>query len=80
MKKEEIQVEVSNILVEHLGVDSDKIKDDSDFVSDLGADSLDAVEIIMAIEEHFDIEIPDEEAETMTTVQKTVDVIIAKLA
>ncbi len=80
MKKEEIQVEVSKILVEHLGVDSDKIKDDSDFVSDLGADSLDAVEIIMAIEEHFDIEIPDEEAETMTTVQKTVDVIIAKLA
>lgn len=80
MKKEEIQVEVSKILVEHLGVDSDKIKDDSDFVSDLGADSLDAVEIIMAIEEHFDIEIPDEEAETMTTVQKTVEVIIAKLA
>lgn len=80
MKKEEIQIEVSKILVEHLGVDSDKIKDDSDFVEDLGADSLDAVEIIMAIEEHFDIEIPDEEAETMTTVQKTVDVIIAKLA
>ena len=59
---------VKNIIVEQLGVDPDQITPETSFVEDLGADSLDTVELVMAFEEEFDIEIPDEEAEKMTTV------------
>ncbi len=59
---------VKKIIVDQLGVDASKISEDSSFVDDLGADSLDIVELIMAFEEEFDIEIPDEDAEKIKTV------------
>jgi len=59
---------VEKIIAESLGVDQDMVKDESNFVNDLGADSLNIVELVMAIEEEFDMEIPDEDAETLHTV------------
>ncbi|HDP36260.1 acyl carrier protein [Candidatus Atribacteria bacterium 4572_76] len=59
---------IKKIIVDQLGVDESKITEDSSFIDDLGADSLDIVELIMAFEEEFDIEIPDEDAEKMKTI------------
>ena len=56
---------VKNIVVKHLGVDADKVKPEASFIDDLGADSLDTVELVMAFEEEFGIEIPDDAAETI---------------
>jgi acyl carrier protein len=64
---------VIDIIVEQLSVDKDKVVPSASFVDDLGADSLDLVELIMAMEEAFDIEIPDEVAEKITTVQDAID-------
>ncbi|MBD01947.1 MAG: acyl carrier protein [Candidatus Marinimicrobia bacterium] len=66
---------VKEVIVDKLGVEEDKIETSSSFVDDLGADSLDTVELIMQLEEEFGIEIPDESAEKMTTVQQAVDYI-----
>ena len=66
---------VKEVIVDKLGVEEDKIESNSSFVDDLGADSLDTVELIMQLEEEFGIEIPDESAEKMTTVQQAVDYI-----
>ncbi|MFC1499765.1 acyl carrier protein [Candidatus Zixiibacteriota bacterium] len=63
-----VEERVKNIIVEQLGVDAAQVAPDTSFVEDLGADSLDTVELVMAFEEEFDIEIPDEEAEKMSTV------------
>jgi acyl carrier protein len=63
-----IEERVKNIIVEQLGVDAGQVNPDASFVEDLGADSLDTVELVMAFEEEFDIEIPDEDAEKMATV------------
>merc|ERR1711933_159656 len=78
--EEDIAGKVKDIISEQLGVDAEKVTPDASFTEDLGADSLDAVELIMAIEEAFDIEIPDEEAEKMTTPSDCVTAIEAKLA
>jgi len=59
---------VTEIIVEQLGVNADQVKPEAKLIEDLGADSLDAVELVMAIEEEFDIEVPDEEAEKLTSV------------
>ena len=59
---------VQKIVVEHLGVDADKVVDNANFIDDLGADSLDTVELVMAFEEEFSVEIPDDAAETIVTV------------
>jgi len=67
--------DVKEIIVEQLGVDESEVKNDSSFMDDLGADSLDTVELVMAFEEKFDIEIPDENAENIKTVQDAVDYI-----
>ena len=64
---------VKEVIVDKLGVEEDKIESSSSFVDDLGADSLDTVELIMQLEEEFGIEIPDEDAEKITTVQAAVD-------
>ena len=64
-----IEERVKKITVEQLGVSEDEVKNEASFVDDLGADSLDTVELVMALEEEFDTEIPDEEAEKITTVQ-----------
>ena len=61
--------------MEQLGVDEEEVSPDASFVDDLGADSLDTVELVMALEEEFETEIPDEEAEKITTVQQAVDYI-----
>lgn len=66
---------VIKIVVEQLGVDEAEVKPEASFVDDLGADSLDTVELVMALEEEFDTEIPDEEAEKITTVQAAIDYI-----
>ncbi len=66
---------VKKIVIENLGVDEAKVTESSSFVEDLGADSLDQVELVMAFEEEFGIEIPDDVAEKITTVQKAVDYI-----
>lgn len=66
---------VKGIIAEQLGVDANEVKLDSSFVDDLGADSLDIVELVMALEEEFDIEIPDEDAEKVSTVNDVVEYI-----
>ena len=72
-----IEQRVKRIVVEQLGVKEEEVGGDSSFVDDLGADSLDTVELVMALEEEFSCEIPDEEAEKITTVQQAVDYINA---
>mmetsp|Transcript_13038 Transcript_13038/g.21525 ORF Transcript_13038/g.21525 Transcript_13038/m.21525 type:complete len:135 (+) Transcript_13038:81-485(+) len=76
---EDIEEKLKGIIAEQLGVDAEKVTPTASFTEDLGADSLDAVELIMAIEEAFDIEIPDEEAEKMTTPGDCVTAIKGKL-
>ncbi|WP_435235068.1 acyl carrier protein [Psychromonas sp. PT13] len=71
-----IEERVKNIIVEQLGVQLDEVKNEASFVDDLGADSLDTVELVMALEEEFDTEIPDEEAEKITTVQSAIDYVV----
>jgi len=68
-----IEVKVKEIIVEQLGVDADKVTAEASFVDDLGADSLDVVELVMAFEEEFDVEIPDEAAEKIATVKDAVE-------
>ncbi|PAV11653.1 acyl carrier protein [Arsenophonus sp. ENCA] len=70
-----IESRVKKIIAEQLGVKEDEVANNSSFVEDLGADSLDTVELVMALEEEFDTEIPDEEAEKITTVQAAIDYI-----
>ena len=70
-----IEERVKKIIVEQLGVKEDDVKPEASFVEDFGADSLDTVELVMALEEEFDIEIPDEEAEKITTVQSAIDYV-----
>ena len=76
----DIEQRVKKIVAEQLGKDEAEIKNESSFVNDLGADSLDTVELVMALEDEFGIEIPDEEAEKITTVQLAIDYINANLA
>ena len=76
---ENIEQRVKKIVAEQLGVNEAEIKNESSFVDDLGADSLDTVELVMALEEEFETEIPDEEAEKITTVQQAIDYINAHL-
>ena len=71
---------VRKIVAEQLGVKEDEVGNESSFVDDLGADSLDTVELVMALEEEFDTEIPDEEAEQITTVQLAINYINENLA
>ena len=75
MSSEAIFEKVKEIIVEQLGVEGDSINSDSSFIDDLGADSLDIVELIMALEEEFDLEIPDAEAEKVSTVNDVVEYI-----
>ena len=70
-----IEDKVKEIIIDQLGVEPDQVKPEAAFIDDLGADSLDTVELVMAFEEAFDIEIPDEDAEKIRTVQDAVDYI-----
>ena len=70
-----IEEQVKSIVAEQLGVKDDEVTNDASLVDDLGADSLDTVELVMALEEEFETEIPDEEAEKITTVQQAIDFV-----
>ncbi len=72
-----VEDQVRIIIAEQLGIKTDEFKNDASFVDDLGADSLDTVELVMALEEEFDTEISDDEAEKITTVQKAIDYVTA---
>jgi len=76
---ENVEQRVKKIVAEQLGVTEADVKNESSFVNDLGADSLDTVELVMALEEEFECEIPDEEAEKIATVQQAIDYIKAHL-
>lgn len=72
-----VEERVKKIVVEQLGVKEDEVSNEASFVDDLGADSLDTVELVMALEEEFECEIPDEEAEKITTIQQAIDYVKA---
>ncbi len=80
MSQAEIFEKVKKIVAEQLGVEDEKVTPNANFANDLNADSLDTVELVMALEEEFDVEIPDEAAEKITTVQEAVDYINNKVA
>ena len=80
MSQEDIYTKVCKIVADQLSVDEDEVKPEASFANDLGADSLDVVELVMALEEEFQIEIPDEAAENIATVQAAVDYIQEKTA
>lgn len=73
-----INAKVKDIIVEQLGVDPEKVKAEASFIDDLGADSLDIVELVMAMEEEFDLEIPDEDAEKLKTVHDVQNYLTTK--
>ena len=79
MKKEEVLSRLKEIITERLDVEEDQIVSEATFVEDLGADSLDIVELIMGIEEEFDIEIPDEDAEKLTSVGEALNYTLGKI-
>jgi acyl carrier protein len=74
-----IEARVRKIIIEQLGVKEEQVTNEASFVEDLGADSLDTVELVMALEEEFELEIPDEDAEKITTVQQAIDYIASHL-
>ncbi len=79
MDIKEIEAKIVKIIVEQLNVDESEVKPEASFVDDLGADSLDTVELVMAIEEAFDIEIPDTDAEKIRTVRDAIEYVKKKL-
>ena len=79
MGDESVEVKIKGIIAEQLGIDEKEVVNEASFVDDLGADSLDLVELIMALEEEFEKEISDEEAESIQTVQQAIDYISENL-
>jgi len=80
MERAEIEKKVKEIIVQQLNVNEDEVKPEASFIEDLGADSLDTVELVMAFEEQFGLEIPDEDAEKIRTVKDAIDYIASKVA
>lgn len=78
-KQNEIEARVKKIVVEQLGVKEDEVTTDASFVDDLGADSLDTVELVMALEEEFETEIPDEDAEKIVTIKDAVNYVVSRM-
>ncbi len=79
MQSEEVMAKLKELVMDRLNVEEDQIKPEASFVEDLGADSLDIVELIMGIEEEFDVEIPDEDAEKLTNVGEALNYVKSKL-
>ena len=75
---DDIKSKIKKIVADHLGIEEEKVTEEASFIDDLGADSLDTVELVMAFEEKFGIEIPDDAAETIQTVQNAIDYIQSK--
>lgn len=80
MERSEVSERLTGVLVSELGLDEAKIRDDARFEEDLDVDSLGVVELLMALEDEFDVKIPDEEAESITTVGQAVDLVHQKLS
>ncbi len=80
MERAEVEAKFTELLVSELGLDEAKISPEARFEEDLEVDSLGVVELLMALEDEFDVTIPDEEAENLTTVQEAIDLVVAKLA
>lgn len=78
LTREEVLEKIKKVVVDQLGVSESEVTPEASFIEDLGADSLDTVELVMALEEEFDAEIPDEDAEKLSTVGKTADYIQSK--
>jgi len=76
MEREELLKKVKEIVADKLSIGEDQITENASFIDDLGADSLDTVELVMALEDEFDLDIPDEDAEKMTTVGKALDYVL----
>jgi acyl carrier protein len=79
MEREELLKKVKAIVADKLSISEDQVTEEASFIDDLGADSLDTVELVMALEDEFDLDIPDEEAEKMTTVGKAMDYVLSRL-
>ena len=75
---DDVKTKIKKIVADHLGIEEEKVTEEASFIDDLGADSLDTVELVMAFEEKFGIEIPDDAAETIQTVQNAIDYIQSK--
>lgn len=80
MEREELLKKIKAIVSDKLSIGEDQVTEEASFIDDLGADSLDTVELVMALEDEFNMDIPDEEAEKMTTVGKTIDYILSKVS
>jgi acyl carrier protein len=77
MEREELLAKIKSIVSDKLSISEDQVTEEASFIDDLGADSLDTVELVMALEDEFDLDIPDEEAEKMTTIGKAMDYVLA---
>lgn len=80
MERDELLKKIKTIVADKLSISEDQVTEEASFIDDLGADSLDTVELVMALEDKFDMNIPDEEAEKLTTVGKAMDYILANLS
>ncbi len=78
MERDELLTKIKAIVADKLSISGEQVTEEASFIDDLGADSLDTVELVMALEDEFDLDIPDEEAEKMTTVGKSIDYVLAK--
>lgn len=79
MERDELLKKIKAIVADKLSISEDQVTEEASFIDDLGADSLDTVELVMALEDEFDLDIPDEDAEKMTTVGKAIDYVLAFL-
>lgn len=79
MEREELLTKMKTIVADKLSISEDQVTEEASFIDDLGADSLDTVELVMALEDEFDLDIPDDEAEKLTTVGKAMDYVLANV-
>jgi len=77
MERDELLAKIKTIVADKLSISEDQVTEEASFIDDLGADSLDTVELVMALEDEFDLDIPDEDAEKLTTVGKAMDYVLA---
>lgn len=80
MEREELLKKIKAIVADKLSIGEDQVTEEASFIDDLGADSLDTVELVMALEDEFNMDIPDEDAEKLTTVGKTIDYVLGNLS